>query len=121
MGALGSFPVLFPFLVVKKTAETEFSGDFIVFHAGDVNQNGSCYGMLAVDGRDGNIRQPFHVHGNGPLQLPPQQLHKILFPTRCPNGLTLDRRDFLVYDACQRFIPVWRTILLAPLWSPSNS
>jgi len=40
MGALGSFPFLFPSLVVKKTAETEFWDNFIVLHAGDVNQNG---------------------------------------------------------------------------------
>jgi hypothetical protein len=40
MGALGSFPFLFPSLVEKKTAETEFWDNFIVLHAGDVNQNG---------------------------------------------------------------------------------
>jgi hypothetical protein len=29
---------------------------------------------------DGHIRQPLHVHGNGPLQLPREQFHKILLP-----------------------------------------
>jgi hypothetical protein len=41
MGALGAFPFLFPSLVVKKAAETEFWDNFIVLHAGDVNQNGA--------------------------------------------------------------------------------
>jgi len=41
MGFLGSFPFLFPSLVVKKTAETKFCHNFIVLHAGDVNQNGA--------------------------------------------------------------------------------
>jgi len=41
MGALGSFPFLFPSLVEKRTVETEFWDNFIVLHAGDVNQNGA--------------------------------------------------------------------------------
>ena len=40
MGALRSFPFLFPSLVEKRTVETEFWYDFIVLHAGDINQNG---------------------------------------------------------------------------------
>jgi hypothetical protein len=41
MGALGPFPFLFASLVEKRTVETEFWYDFIVLHAGDVNQNGA--------------------------------------------------------------------------------
>ena len=48
MGALGSFPFLFPSLVEKRTAETEFWDNFIVLHAGDVNENGAILSQAFV-------------------------------------------------------------------------
>jgi hypothetical protein len=48
MGALGSFPFLFPSLVEKRTVETEFWDNFIVLHAGDVNQNGAILSQAFV-------------------------------------------------------------------------
>jgi hypothetical protein len=52
--------------------------------------------MLALDRTDRHIRQPLHVHRNGPLQLPPEQFHKILLPPHRRNGLPGDRRDIYV-------------------------
>jgi len=43
MGALGPFPLLFASLVKKRKAETEFLDNFIVLHAGNVNQNGAIF------------------------------------------------------------------------------
>jgi hypothetical protein len=48
MGALGSFPFLFASLVEKRVAETEFWFNFIVLHAGDVNQNGAILAWVFV-------------------------------------------------------------------------
>jgi hypothetical protein len=48
MGALGPFPFLFPSPVKKRTVETEFWDNFIILHAGDVNQNGGIL-LLTFD------------------------------------------------------------------------
>jgi len=48
MGALRPFPFLFPSFVEKRTAETEFWDDFIVPHAGDVNENGAILPSVFV-------------------------------------------------------------------------
>jgi len=48
LGSVGQFPFLFPSLVVKKTAETEFWDNFIVLHGGEVNQNEVDYTVLGL-------------------------------------------------------------------------